>query len=234
MICNRAQPLLISAALCLTDAACASETKTSADPQTIKATVRDVLSGPDYVTNSPDAFNKLRDWLVEIFRPFFKLLDSLYYTSPFLYFGIIAVLALILVFLAWHIAYTLVKAMKRRSRPEFLLNESVATISPEELEAQARAAFEHQENLLGIRALLQASLLRLELARNARLRRGTTNRQYLARYRSTDVYTPLEQLVAITESRWFGDVVCTAEDVERCQQAHRQIQRIINAGKISV
>lgn len=202
-----------------------------ADPEVIRQTAAEVLQGDDYRTTTPanfDAFWKLLNGILEYF---IGLLEALYDLSPFLYYAFTTFLVILLIGLIWHIGYSLKTAMSKRRRPEeYDMAESADENTPEAWENRARQAYGEHDYLSAVRYLLFAGLLRLELARKGHVRRGATNREYLRRYRNTAAYEPLAMLVEITDSRWYGGITCTADDVEQCLDALRHLERAVQSG----
>ncbi len=54
-------------------------------------------------------------------------------------------------------------------------------------------------------------------------RPGTTNREYLARYRASTVIDALGQFVDVIDAKWYGHGECDVDDYRRCRQAHALI-----------
>ena len=60
-------------------------------------------------------------------------------------------------------------------------------------------------------------------------RPGTTNREYLSRYRVTSFIDALRQFVDVIDAKWYGHGLCDADDYQRRRQAHASIRSAIGA-----
>lgn len=205
-----------------------------AEAETIRKTTYEILQNPEYQLTSLEGFAHIRDKLISVLEriaewlePVGRFFDALYNNSPVVYYLVLAGLFLLLFGLMYHILWSFRAAARKRARAALY-----ATVEIDELkhpgiwETRAKEALDSGNYLFAIRFILTASLIRLEIARKGRFRKAATNREYLIRYRHSPVFAPLSELVEITDSRWYGTVPATREDVESCFQAYDKIQAV--------
>lgn len=204
-----------------------------AEAELIRQTAHEVLQNPDYEMHSLEGLSVALEWLLDLLRPLIDFFDGLYGFSPILYYCFIALLFVVLAALIVHIVYSFKQAMKRRSRSSHHLETGNALMTlPGTWEKRAQDALDSDNYLEAVRFILTATLLRLEQARKGKLRRGATNREYLQRYRMSQVFAPLSEIVDITDSRWYGGIACTRADVEACLAAHQQVRATLDKGDV--
>ncbi len=200
------------------------------DPETIRRTAEQVLRRPDYQLNpQPDSGPALLELLLRFFRwiltPFQWLLDALAGLPGWLRWTIALGLAALLLLLVFHIAYTIVSAVRGPRQKRGLAAALPRTSrDPAALERQAAEAVSRGDLITAIRLLFAACLLRLELAEKRPCRAGTTNREHLRRHRDSPVFEPLRLFVEIIDTRWYGRGICGPEDFEACRAAHARIR----------
>jgi hypothetical protein len=148
-----------------------------------------------------------------------KLLSRLFNHSPVLFFFVITVLVIVLVAIIGHIIYTIYQAMKKLPGASPYVASASDFGDPVFLEKQAELARDRGDNAEGIRLLLMAALLRIELENKSRLHRGSTNREYLRRFKNTPISDPLRTMVDLVDARWYGLQECTPGDYEECRRA---------------
>ena len=132
--------------------------------------------------------------------------------------SIVLFLSLSLLAILGHMGYSLVvwmRGARRPGGPTVLPRETALSIP--ELERRALALAEQGDWLGAIRGLFQASLARLSKADERPLRKGSTNHEILRRYRKSPLYEPLSRIVALIDTRWYGDVPCENADFLQCQ-----------------
>ncbi len=77
-----------------------------------------------------------------------------------------------------------------------------------------------------VRAVLKASLLRLETLRGKNaLQPYLTDREYLQVFRESRIHEALSLIVEVMDSRWYGGVACSREDFAACEDAYARIRR---------
>jgi hypothetical protein len=200
----------------------------TSDADTIRETARNVLARPHFQVAPTSDDGGLLDLLLRVFRwlmaPLVALFQQLADISPVLAWGIVTLVVLVLIALVAHIGYTFMVALRRRSTIKAVGPSSVEqTRDPAELERLAEAANGAKQYGQAARLLLLASLLRLELAQEARFRPGTTNHEHLRRYRGSSIFEPLESIVDLIDRTWYGGGVCLAENFMQCRQAYTLI-----------
>lgn len=197
-------------------------------PDQIRQTASDVLKRPYYRldedTRLAELWEQIREWFRRLLDPLGSFLDSVYATSPALYYVIIGAMLLLVLGLMFHITWSVFQAIKRRQRTSsYVAQDDSRKHQPEYWEEQAQLAVAGEDYLLASRYLLHATLLRLEQRRKGTLKRAATHREYLRRFRATPVYDALREMVETVESRWFGGVPCTSADYQRCREAHAAV-----------
>ncbi len=203
-----------------------------AEAEVIRETTHEILQNPEYKLTSLEGFANLRDKLfgllekiAEWLEPVGRFFDALYHSSPVIYYLVLAGLFLLLFALVYHIIWSFRAAAQKRARAALYTATDIDELKhPTLWERRAKDAMDSGDYLFAIRFILTASLIRLENARKGRFRKAATNREYLMRYRHSPVFAPLSEMVEITDSRWYGQVPCTREDVESCLRAYQQIQ----------
>ena len=208
----------------------------------LRSTARDVLSQAHYQTGDvpepPEGFafflRVLGQWLMKALRWLFDMTAGL---PEFLRWVIVIGLVLVLVALFLHMAWTLFQAMTggRQSRHGVVLSldEADVQLSVSELERAADLAVQQGELIEAVRFLFRASLVRLADREKKRLRRGTTDRQYLRHFRGTSVASPLHVFVTTLELKWYGDSPCESQDYDDCREAYRQISSLLPGGSLA-
>lgn len=171
-------------------------------------------------------FLQLVEWLL---TPFRWLVESLNGFPPILRNLIIVFLCLLLVALATHIVFSVVRAVqvKKRKKVEFKL-ESELVQDPKVLEDESNRAAQAGDPLLAIRLLFKACLLRISEKQKRPIRKGTTNREHLSNVRGTGFFEPVRTFVVLIDRKWYGDESCGMEDFESCRHAHRQLLVALN------
>jgi hypothetical protein len=162
-------------------------------------------------------------WLEWLLWPIRWLFNSLEGVPEILRWPIVIVLLVVLVLLCWHIGWTFLSALKA---PQWEAGEGTRRemrISPRELEALAERLASNGDWIGAIRQLFLASVLRLEDADQRKFRKGSTNHEILKRYRKSEVFEPLQRLVDLIDTRWYGLVPCVAADYDSGLAEHRRI-----------
>lgn len=191
--------------------------------ETIRQQAAEVVARPEFQLGlsrrqPPDLW-----WLDWILRPLRWLFDLLSGVPDVLRWPIVVFLMLLLVVLIWHIARTFWQALQA---PQWRVSESTRRelrASPQELERLAEQLASRGDWIGAIRQLFLAGVLRLEQADNRTFRKASTNHEILKRYRKSAVFEPLQLLVDLIDSRWYGQVPCEKEDYLKGQTEHRRI-----------
>lgn len=121
---------------------------------------------------------KLLEWLISPIISFVEVLSGF---SPILRNLIVVVLCVLLLAVASHIVFTVIRAIrvKRQISFEFKL-DSEAIQDPTRLEEESNRAAQAGDPLLAIRLLFRACLLRISEKQKRPIRKGTTNREHLS------------------------------------------------------
>ncbi len=208
------------------------------DPEVIRQTAQDVIQRPEYRFEAPENVISLREVIEAIIRtlewvlqPITGLFSWLFSISPWLSWGVMLLLCVLLALIVGHLVYTFAVVFRQRKR-SFELSDDVAPgMRPETLELQAQEAVTAGDYIQAVRLLFRACLLRLEQAEDRPLRRGLTNREYLRRYSDTLFYDPLVPFVNMIDHKWYGGGECRVEDYELCADAHAKVRRAIREGE---
>ena len=169
-------------------------------------------------------------WVEWILGPFRWLFDLLSGVPDVLRWPIVLLLLLLLVVLIWHIARTFWQALQAPQWKESDSTRREVRASPQELERLAEQLASRGDWIGAIRQLFLAGVLRLEHADNRKFRKASTNHEILKRYRKSAVFEPLEMLVGLIDSRWYGQVPCEEADYLKGQAEHRRIVDCIERG----
>lgn len=200
-----------------------------ASPDEIRRTAEEVLSQPEYDIENPappESLNwlaRIFKWIAEIFRAFSETMEGL---PDVLRWTIVTALSLLLILLLGHILWTLIRSVRKRSRPKLSDGERERFLSPNELEVAADQAHAMGDFIAAVRYLFAAALLQISRAEDKPIRKGITNRELLRRYRSTSLFEPLETFVKIVDAKWYGHENCAESDVQICQDGYAQIRSL--------
>lgn len=207
------------------------------EPDIIRRTAEEVIQRPEFRLeprgNSGEAMMdlilRIVWWLLTPLRWIFELTEGL---AEWLRWLIVLGLFLVLVLLITHIVYTVWKALRRPKRARsYSLDSEPRRLDPATLERQADEALVRHDYITAIRLLFRADLLRLEKYEGRKYRAGTTNREYLYRYRSSPIFQPMKSFVETIDVKWYGRGTCSLEDYEACRQAHTHIRRMTQERK---
>ncbi len=171
--------------------------------------------------------SRIRDFLDNLFKPILDAFGVLFDISPFLAWAVVLALLVIAIALIVHVVYSFRSALQGRTRktvaPEGSRNR---TASPLDWEKAADLASENGNYTKGLRCLFRACLIRLEQAKGGRVRPGTTNREYLRRYRNTPAADPLSLMVQLIDSKWYGGEPCNEKEFSLAHEAHSRLKTI--------
>ncbi len=202
------------------------------NPDVIRRKAEEVIQRADYGLDPIDVPNdmiaeSIRRILWSLTEPLRWLYDLTAGLSEWLRWVIVIGLVIILVLLVVHIIYTVTKALTGTKRVVVReLPGQRERLDPESLERQADEALAQHDYIMAIRLLFQSVLLRLEAHEGKKYRPGTTNREYLRRYRKSPIFLSMKPFVETIDVKWYGQGTCSLEDYELCQQSHRDIRRI--------
>ncbi len=213
------------------DGAPAPESSSLPEAARIREIAEEVIHRPDYELE-PVVYDF--SWLEEIVRSLGRILrpvgdafSALSGISPVLAWTITILLTLILIALVAHIVYTFRVALRaRRPSAATLTNAAETGDAPEAWERRARKAAAGGDYIGALRALLRASLVRLEATRSRRMQRAATNREYVRRFARTPAVEPLRLLVELIDWKWYGQGVCTESDYQAGEAAHQQLRDV--------
>ena len=166
-----------------------------------------------------------------IFGPFFGWFQTLWEVSPILAGLIMLVLMAVLVALIWHIVYSFRSAMRAPPQLKSNIHDDTHTLTPAELEQRARLAGKSGDFIEAVRLLFLASLLSLETAQKRTVRRGTTNREYLQRFKHSPAFEPLFFFVDTLDRKWYAGAPCTESDYQESLRAYSSIQQTARAAQ---
>ncbi len=173
-----------------------------------------------------DLLDEIYRWLAVPFRWIFDLTEG---WPQFLRWAVILGLVALLLFLVWHILYSLARAMRDPLRGGSAPKKADrAVLKPEELERRAETARNSADYMTAVRLLFRAVVLRLEQAEEKPPRPGTTNRGLLRRYRDRPpVVDALRVFVETVDAKWYGDAPCEETDYSVCRAAYDDVRRRI-------
>lgn len=199
------------------------------DDSAIRQTASEILRGPDYIlTQQPQdteaVIFKLLEALRRVARAMLDWSVELRETSPALYGLLMVALFILLLFLLWHIAYSLRKAFTRADDATLAAKEVEDHDEPALWERRASEAHSRGDRVYALRCLLMAGLVRLESGQKKRLRRGATNREILRKYRQSAAFEPLKLMVDLVDVKWYGGAACEAADYDAGAKAYAQLR----------
>ena len=196
-------------------------------PETIREIARDVVARPEFVLDeTPDAepptwFVELMRWLL---RPLERLFDNLHGLPELVRWSMVIFLGIALAAIVAHLVYSLVRALSGPRKADYQPFTSTAReLDPIVLEGEADQAAVAGDYLNAIRLLFRATLRRIEVAEEKRLRPGITNRELLRRYRSSPVLDSLTRFVETIDWKWYGGQACEPADYAACRVEHARI-----------
>lgn len=193
------------------------------DPEAIRRTAREVIEQGDYQISPPPDNSAFWEWLLRLLKPLFELFEGLSEISPVLAWGLTIGLVVLLFALVGHIVYTFVQALSGPKRPSAFGQLTSKVLDPRQFENESKEAAGRQDYIGAVRLLFLAALVRLEQREKRRPRPGMTNRDYLRRYRGSNVFEPLRLFVEVIDAKWYGHGSCDAGDYQNCCQAYAEI-----------
>jgi hypothetical protein len=191
----------------------------------LDAEVRAILSGPDFhmlpkessAVLDRETLEWLLSWLTWLATPFMWIYD----VSPFLYYGVVALVFLGLVLLILRLVQMFRVAMDPMRSVVASGHESRQE-GPGDMEARARAMAEQGRWDEALRWLLAAAILRVEPDASRR-RPGLTNRMYVRRHQRSPIGSHLSVLVDAFDRVWYGGRSLDATDYGPCEQAYQRL-----------
>jgi len=200
-------------------------------PDAIKHLAQEILHRSVYdlgPTDDVPALLRAIRFLRKTFGPAFGWLQALFEYSPVLGGLVFALLVGILIGLIWHIIWSFRSALRAPDEIRPGLAGPVHQTSAE-IEQLARAAGKKGQFIEAVRLLFMASLMTLEAAQKRNVRRGTTNREYLKRFKDTPAFDPLFFLVETVDRKWYAGIPCTEADYQESLRAYATIQQAARA-----
>ncbi len=200
-------------------------------PDAIKHLAQEILHRSVYdlgPTDDVPALLRAIRFLRKTFGPAFGWLQALFEFSPILGGLVFALLVGTLIALTWHLIYSFRSALRAPDEIQPGLAAPV-NLTPAEIEQRARAAAKKGQFIEAVRLLFLASLMTLEAAQKRNVRRGTTNREYLKRFKNTPAFDPLFFLVETVDRKWYAGIPCTEEDYQESLRAYASIQQAARA-----
>jgi Domain of unknown function (DUF4129) len=194
------------------------------DSDVIKRTAEEVLSRPEFQLKAERNSSVLLVYVLEQLQAFFDFLEALWTISPVLACVIVVVLVVAVVALIVHITYTARAAWVGESLAADLFSSRRGQLDPAQLERAAEEAAARHDYIGAVRLLFRAAVVRLDQRAGRTPRPGTTNREYLSRYRASTAIDALRQFVDVIDAKWYGYGECGADDYQRCRQAHGLIR----------
>ncbi len=193
----------------------------------LREDLRQILSRPEYRVQG-------KDWLLDLKLRLLRavlqrweervmpLFAALHGTQPVLYWGLIAVLLLLLLGILYHIYYALRSAFGTNVRPRERAEEGALPQrlgGPEELLREADGAAAQGQFALAFRCLYLALIRHLDRRSLLRFDGSATNYDYLRQVRGhPEVARHLEPLTRAVEPVWYGYRDASAEDYRRCRE----------------
>jgi len=194
------------------------------DPDVIRRTADEVVRRPEFRLEPVRDSSLLQKFLWRLWLWFFKLMGQLWDVSPVLAWLVVILLVATLVALIVHIFYTLRQGLRSHIGLGAALTSKRRQFDPAQLEREAEEAAGRHDYIGAVRLLFRAAVVRLDQQAGRIARPGTTNREYLARYRASTVIDALGQFVDVIDAKWYGHGECDVDDYRRCRQAHALIQ----------
>jgi len=193
------------------------------DADAIRHTAQEVARRPEFQIRPVYSGRALVDFVWRILRPIIRFFSGLWDISPALAWAVTIGLTVLCVLLIAHIVYSFRQAIARRAQYGRAFAGESKKLDPVELERKAEDAATREEYIAAVRLLFRAALLRISQSENREFRPGTTNGEYLRRYRQSTFVNALGQLVNVVDAKWYGFGACDAQDYRACRLAHSQI-----------
>ena len=194
------------------------------DADLVRRTAGEVVRRPEFQLVPKRDKSALILYLLELVAKILKFLGQLWEISPVLACVIVVVLVAAIVALILHIGYTVKAAWAGETPAKATLANRRRQLDPEQIEREADEAARRQDYIAAVRLLFRAAVVRLEQAAGRTARPGTTNREYLSRYRAANFIDALRQFVEVIDAKWYGYGLCDADDYQRCRAAHALIR----------
>jgi hypothetical protein len=202
----------------------------AASADTFQRKAAEVLARPEFDLAAPkeressELLQRVLRWLLGLFSRFLEALGFL--PAP-LRWLVVFVLTVLLVVLVVHIVWSFSRAIRGVARRKVVLKSEDSNPRPEEFESAAARQADSGDFIGAIRLLFKACLLRVEAVQKQPFRRGVTNREILRNLRATSIAEPLNRIVEIIDTRWYGHLPCNQDDYAECQTASARIRGLI-------
>jgi hypothetical protein len=199
------------------------------NPEAIRNLAAEIISRPDYKLDPVDAtwYQRIADFLKWVTAPLLNWFHSLWAISPALAIFTLIVLFIILIALIVHIAYSFKVALGGDAHKASTRNrQAEMEAMPETWEKYSRESAAKGDFIGAVRHLFFAGLLALEQSQKRNIRRGSTNREYLRRFRNTPAHEPLKVFVEIIDVKWYGGGSCVESDYAQASGAYADIRRM--------
>jgi hypothetical protein len=187
--------------------------------EALQRSLDEILARPDYRRAMRGGGGSLRDLLLRL-RRLLERLGGLHETNHALFIVAVTVGCLLLVVLLGHIAYTLVRALRKpggpRSGPDRVVRERPKT--PAELCREAEELAARGEFREAVRSFYLALTRSLQLAGLLPRTTSQTNWERVQHLRDHAVLLAIVQpFTEVFDAKWYGQRPASAEDVERCR-----------------
>jgi len=192
--------------------------------QALERELQRVLAEPDFQRGMRAGGQDSRDlgrWLLLQLRRLLDRLGGLHQTNYALFLVSVIVGSAVLLALLAHIAYTLVRALRRSGRPaagtDGAPRERPQT--PDDLRRRADELAERGEFREAVRALFLALIRSLQLKGLLPRSGSQTNAENLRRLRDhVGLVAVVRPFTETFDSRWYGRRPTSAQDVSRCRE----------------
>jgi hypothetical protein len=201
----------------------------SPDADLIRRTAEEVARRPEFRLEPKSDNSALVRYLLEKLGELFGYLGALWHLSPVVACILVIVVLSIVVAILVRIALTIRQGWVGQSPAGNMAAHKRRQLDPTKWERDAEQAAQQGDYIGAVRLLFRAAVIRLEQRAGRVARPGTTNREYLARYRASDAIDALRQFVEVIDAKWYGYGVCDADDFQRCRQAHALIRGVAGA-----
>lgn len=214
---------LLTIGLLLTVAACSASGAERPPPEKLRADLADILARPEY--HRPEAswlremLRKALAWLRDQFEGrWLPGVDRLREAWPALYWAIVAVLAVLLGLLVWHIGLALSLAFRERKRPAQAQAATAHAPDPEALRDQAAQLAREGRHREAILLLHEALLHFLDRRDVVRFDPSRTNWELAGAAAAPALRAELTGLADRLDALLYGAAAADADEYHRCAE----------------